>query len=148
LKEAINMSFSADTKIKVMQGIKRADEIRIGDHIEVYAGEILTVDNIFTGNDEMVFCIITENDMVTKVSRGHAMKLYSSENPDGRKISAKKLNRGDILMTPNGNVTVKYCDEVPYNNAVYNFTFSERQTPQYIEADGFWSGDFNAQNRE
>jgi hypothetical protein len=139
--------FSADAKIKVVQGIKRADEIRIGDQIEVYAGEILTVDNIYTGNDETIFCIITENDMVTKVSGGHAMKLYSSDNPDGVKISAGKIKPGDILMTPSGNVTVKYCDEVPYNNTVYNFTFAERQTPQYIEADGFWSGDFNAQNK-
>jgi hypothetical protein len=142
------MSISADTKIKTAMDIKRADEIRVGEQIEVYSGEILTVDNIFTGNNEMIFCIVTENDRITKVSGDHAMKLYSSENPDGEKISAKKLNRGDILMTPNGNVTVKHCDEVPYNNTVYNFTFAERETPQYVEADGFWSGDFNAQNKE
>jgi hypothetical protein len=140
--------FSADAKIKVSNGIKRADEIKIGDLIEVYSGEILTVDNIYTGEDEMIFCIVTENGMVTKVSGGHAMKLYSSENPDGKKISAVNIKPGDILMTPNGNVTVEYCDEVPYNNTVYNFTFAERKTPQYIEADGFWSGDFYAQNKD
>jgi hypothetical protein len=138
--------FSADAKIKVMQGTKRADEIKIGDKIEVYAGEILTVENIYTGEDETIFCIVTENNLVTKVSGGHAMKLYSSDNPDGVKIAAANIKPGDVLMTPNGNVTVKHCDEVPYGNTVYNFTFAEHKTPQYIEADGFWSGDFMAQN--
>jgi hypothetical protein len=138
--------FSADAKIKVVNGIKRADEINVGDKVETYSGEILTVHNIITGTDEMIYCIVTESGMVTKVSAGHAMKLYSSDNPDGVKIAAGNIKPGDVLMTPNGNVTVKHCDEVPYGNTVYNFTFAERQTAQYIEADGFWSGDFHAQN--
>jgi hypothetical protein len=138
--------FSADAKIKAVSGIKRADEIKIGDQIEVFSGEILTVENIYTGEDEMIFCIVTESGMVTKVSGGHAMKLYTSDNPDGKKIAAAKIKPGDVLMTPDGNVTVKHCDEVPYGNTVYNFTFAERKTPQYIAADGFWSGDFFAQN--
>jgi hypothetical protein len=144
-KTATCPCFSADTKIRTVRGIKRADEIRIGELIEVYSGEILSVDNIYTGNDEMIYCIVTENGMVTKVSGSHAMKLYSPENSDGKKISAANLQRGSILMTPNGNATVRGCDKVPYGRTVYNFSFAERQTPQYIEADGFWSGDFHAQ---
>jgi hypothetical protein len=142
----ITCCLSADAKIKVMQGIKRADQIQIGDVVEVYGGELLTVENIYTANEVMIYCIITENDMITKVSGSHAMKLYSSENPDGVKISAANIYPGSVLMTPNGTVTVRHCDKVPYNNTVYNFSFAERGTPQYIEADGFWSGDFHAQN--
>ena len=81
-----------------------------------------------------------------KVSSGHAMKLYCENRPNGKKIPVGKNKKGDILMTPNGNVEVESVDEETYNDKVYNFEFEEEKTPNYVEANGFWSGDFNAQN--
>lgn len=138
--------YAADTLIKTTKGCKKACEIKRGDKIPVYSGKILTVSQIYIGDDKWICNIKTIDNKSIRVSGSHAMKLYCESNPDGKKISAGRIKKGDILMTPNGNVKVDSVETEAYNDKVYNFEFEEEKTPNYIEANGFWSGDFNAQN--
>lgn len=138
--------FAADTMIKTIDCTKKVCEIKMGDKLPVYGGKILTVSSIYVGEDKWIYNIKTTDEKSIKVSGGHAMKLYCEDKPNGKKIPAGKIKKGDILMTPNGNVEVESVDEETYNDKVYNFEFEEEKTPNYVEANGFWSGDFNAQN--
>lgn len=138
--------YAADTLIKTTEGNKRANEIKRGDKIPVYGEKTLTVSQIYIGDDKWIYNIKTIDNRSIRVSGSHAMKLYCESNPDGKKISAGRIKKGDILMTPNGNIEVYSVETEAYNDKVYNFEFEEEKTPNYIEANGFWSGDFVAQN--
>lgn len=138
--------YATDTLIKTINGVKKACEIQIGDKLPTYSGKILTVSQIYVGEDKQICKIKTIDNKSIRVSGSHAMKLYSENKPDGKKISAGRIKKGDILMTPNGNVEVTSAEIEAYNDKVYNFEFAEEKVPNYIEANGFWSGDFKAQN--
>ena len=76
------------------------------------------------------------------------MKVYDEKNPHGRRAAARRLNKGDKLMTPYGTCDVSNVTIEAYNDFVYNFIFAEETVPNYIEANGYWSGDFYAQNEK
>ncbi|MBR6123944.1 hypothetical protein IKQ19_10200 [Candidatus Saccharibacteria bacterium] len=138
--------YAADTLITTTEGTKKASEIKRGDKLPTYSGKILTVSQIYVGEDKWICKIKTIDNKSIRVSGSHAMKLYSENKPDGKKISAGRIKKGDFLMTPNGKVEVTSAEIEAYNDKVYNFEFAEEKVPNYIEANGFWSGDFNAQN--
>ncbi|MDR1689992.1 MAG: hypothetical protein LBS21_15505 [Clostridiales bacterium] len=138
-----------ETLIKTADGYaKRADEINIGDKLTSYGGKILTVSDILTGEDDEIYKIETKDGNSIRVSGGHAMKVYSETNPDGKRVIAKRISIGDKLISPFGLREVTAVFAEAYEDTVYNFIFEEEKTPNYIEANGFWSGDFYAQNEE
>lgn len=138
--------YAADTQIVTINGVKKAYEIKEGDKIPVYGGKTLTISEVYVGNDKWIYNIKTTDKKSIRVSGGHAMKLYCANNTNGKKISVEDIKKGDLLMTPEKNVEVESVTVEAYNDKVYNFKFKEEQTPNYIEANGFWSGDFVAQN--
>ncbi len=138
--------YAADTLITTTKGRKKACEIIRGDKLPTYSGKILTVSEVIIGDEKWICNIKTTDNKSIRVSSGHAMKLYCENKPDGRKISAVNIKKGDILMTPEGNVEVASVEKEAYNDKVYNFEFMENAVPNYIVANGFWSGDFVAQN--
>ncbi|MDR2547862.1 MAG: hypothetical protein LBC96_10270 [Lachnospiraceae bacterium] len=138
---------AADTLIMMADGSqKRADNIRIGDQLSVYGGKTLTIADILTGNDTEILSITTTDGRNIKVSNGHAMKMDDAVVSDGVRVIAAKLKPGDRLMTPGGICEVALVSVLPYDDMVYNFIFMDEDEPNYIEANGFWSGDFYAQN--
>jgi intein/homing endonuclease len=138
--------YAADTLINTVDGTKQACEIRKGDKLPVYGGKVLTISSVITGNDRAIFRITTTDGRSIRVSGGHAMKMYSESRPDGKKIAAARLKKGDRLMTPDNVVEISSVEIEEYNDKVYNFTFEEDHSANYIMANGFWSGDFHAQN--
>ncbi len=137
-----------EVQIKMADGfVKRADEIRIGDRLSAFGGKNLTVADVVTGKESEMFKIETADGNSIRVSGGHAMKVYDEKNPHGRKVTARHLSKGDKLMTPYGTCDVSNVTVEPYNDMVYNFTFTDT-APNYIEANGYWSGDFYAQNEK
>ena len=74
------------------------------------------------------------------------MLVVDEAAPSGRRAAASQLQAGDKLMTPDGVSVISEVVTEPYNDMVYNFVFECEENPNYIEADGFWSGDFYAQN--
>lgn len=139
--------FAADTIIKTTNGEKKASEIKRGDKLPVYGGKILTISAVYVGEEKSIYNIKTTDKKSIKVSGGHAMKLYCKDCPDGKRVSAVSLKKGDLLMTPEKVVEVESVDVEAYNDKVYNFEFEEEKSPNYIKANGFWSGDLNAQNK-
>lgn len=143
--------FARETLIKTADGmLKRADAIIIGDKIAVFGGGIRTVSNVYTGRDSEIYTIKTVDGGYIRVSGGHAMKAYAEDKPRGVRVSAAKLKTGDKLMTRGGTAEVAGVEIEPYNDMVYNFEFEgefEAETEAtYIEANGYWSGGFKAQN--
>lgn len=141
--------FAKDTQIKIADGsLKRADQIRTGDHIPALGGRTLTVADILTGEDPEIIRIMTKDGKSIRVSDGHAMLVVDEAAPAGRRMAAGRLQPGDRLMTPEGVSVISEVVTGPYNDTVYNFTFEGEENPNYVEADGFWSGDFYAQNEK
>ena len=138
--------YAADTLIMTADGEKKACDIKKGDKIPVYGGKILTVYEVFTGNDKYICNIRTTDGRSLRVSNSHAMKLYSEKYPNGKKISAARLKKGDLLMATEGVLEVESVKTEEYNDMVYNFEFEEEKNSNYIMANGFWSGDIAAQN--
>ncbi|MDR0986963.1 MAG: hypothetical protein LBL98_04630 [Ruminococcus sp.] len=138
--------FAEDVKIKLASGeIRRADQICVGDIVKTGDGYSATVGNVYTGTDEHIMVIVTENDRVTRVSLSHPMCTNLYENTFR---AAKDLRPGDKLIQEDGSETViRHIDKVPYGRKVYNFSFNEYEDEGCaILGDGIWSGDFIAQN--
>ncbi len=126
---------------------KRADKIQIGDKLVAMGGKTLTVANILTGIDSQILNIETGENNI-RVSGGHAMWVYDDATPNGKRKTARHLKKGDKLLSPHGTFEITNIKPEPYNDTVYNFIFEEEETANYIEANGYWSGDFYAQNEE
>lgn len=141
--------FAKDTLIRIADGsTKRAEQIEAGAQIRVRGGAMLTVSEILTGEDEEIVRIVTKDGKQTRVSGGHAMLVKDGDTPKGRRMAAGRLQIGDQLMTPDGVSEVSEVITEPYHDTVYNFIFDGEEKPNYMEADGFWSGDFHAQNEK
>lgn len=139
--------FAKDTLIRTADGSsKRADQIKSGDQIPALGGRTLTVTEILTGEDPEIIRIVTKDGKRIRVSGGHAMLVVDEATPSGRRAAASQLQAGDKLMTPDGVSVISEVLTEPYNDMVYNFVFGGEENHNYIEADGFWSGDFYAQN--
>jgi len=138
--------YSKETLIRTSGGeLKRADEIEVKDRLLGFGGKTLTVETVLSGDDNEIYQIKTIDGRQISVSGGHAMLLYD-ETPIGRRIPAAKLKKGDKLMTIDGFSEITDINVKAYDGKVYNFIFEGETTPNYLEADGFWSGDFYAQN--
>ena len=138
--------YATDTLIQTVDGLKKACDIKEGDKLPVYGDKILTISDVYVGEDKWICHIKTTDQKSIRVSADHAMKLYCENKSNGKKIPAGRIKKGDILMVPEGTVEVESVDIEAYNDKVYNFQFKEEKTPNYINANGFWSGDINAQN--
>lgn len=141
--------FARDTLIRTADGsTKQADQIVSGDRIPALGGKMLTVADILTGEETEIIRIVTEEGNRTRVSGGHAMLVNDDAAPEGRRVPAGRLQAGDQLMTPYGVSVISEVVVESYNDTVYNFIFDGEVKPNYIEADGYWSGDFYAQNEK
>ena len=129
---------------------KRADEIKIGDKLAVMGQKFLTVEEILTGEDSQIMNIQTSDGRHISVSGGHAMWACTAleKEGSGKRIVARKLKKGDWLLSPDGKAKITEITVEPYQGNVYNFIFKEEKHPNYIKANGFWSGEFYAQNAQ
>lgn len=139
--------YAKETLIRTEDGsCKRANEIRIKDRIPVFGDRILEVKDILKGMDPTIFKIMTADGNSIRVSGGHAMKVYNENHWKGKRVTARALKPGDRLMMPNGTAEITEVIEEPYEDYVYNFIFEDEDCGNYLEANGYWSGDFYAQN--
>ena len=132
-----------DAQIKLADGShKRADAIMIGDRLIAYGNKILTVNNIYYGDEEELVSVKTDCGHHICVSEGHPL-LWE----DGTDVNAASLSVGDKILAESGlPVTVTEITKVPYNDQVYNFSFEGENQGNYVVADGLYSGDLFAQN--
>lgn len=127
---------------------RRADEINIGDKLPAMGDKLLTVEEILTGEDRQIMKIQTSDGRHICVSGGHAMWACTDSEKEGcgKRVVARELKKGDWLLAPDGKAQITEITVEPYQGNVYNFIFKEEKLPNYIKANGFWSGEFYAQN--
>lgn len=136
--------YARNTQIRLEDGTtKPAENIKPGDRLPCHGGKILTVDNIFTGDEQTLVQVKTDNGGIINVSFGHPML---QENGEG--IPAEMLVPGNKIMLADGTLTevtsvgTTCCD----GGIVYNFSFEGENEGNYIVANDYYSGDFYAQN--
>jgi hypothetical protein len=132
--------FAFDTQITLEDGSRKAaDRIQAGDKIHTWDGSA-TVQNVVMGTDKEIIKISVEGRAI-RLSPTHP--LLTSEG----RISAGAVKPGDVLLTENGSATVISAEIEAYGKTVYNFALeSGRNHGEFLIADGFWAGDFQAQN--
>jgi hypothetical protein len=138
--------FAEDVRIMLGDGrLERADHIRVGDIVKTAVGRNATVSNVFDGMDDDIYVIITEDDIVLRVSDNHPMSTNIYENTFR---AAQDFRPGDKLIGEDGSETnIRHIDRVPYGGKVYNFAFEEfPEEGCAILGNGIWCGDLIAQN--
>lgn len=149
MKTQINSGccYARETLVRTAEGIeKRVDEIRIGDKLRGFGNKTLTVENIYSGCENLICKITTNDGNHIRATMGHAMKLFDENSREGNITMAANLIVGTMLMSTEGTQEVNSIFIEPYDDTVYNFTFINENEPNYIEANGLWAGDFFAQN--
>ncbi len=134
--------FGKDVRIMLAdKSEKYAGNIKIGDQLLGFDGQVLTVDNVLTGFDTEIYLIKTQNGGEIKVSGGHPMMC------EGKCIRASRIKAGDQLNLADGSLSeVVSVEMIEYNDMVYNFTFEGVENGVYIIANGFYTGDLRMQN--
>lgn len=146
-KQNIKCCYAKETLIRMYDGrCVRAEHIRCGDKIIGFGGKVLTVSEIFKGYESEIYRIYTEDSDGIGVTGAHAMKVFDGQLSEGRRVFARELKVGDELMTTGDIRKVVAVVVEKYDDIVYNFMFEGGNKSNYIEANGYWAGDFGAQN--
>ena len=137
--------FARDTEIKLADGrMIRADEIKIGERLACYSGKSLTVTDILTGEEKKIYHIKTRNGAEIKLTSGHILL-----RGDNDRVAVSVLSPGDKIMTENKTLTdIISVEEINYKGMVYNFMFEGEHEGNFLIANGFFAGDFYAQNMQ
>ncbi|MCM1166891.1 MAG: Hint domain-containing protein [Lachnospiraceae bacterium] len=130
--------FANDTLIRMENGKSLPiEQIKVGDKVMTKDGDMRSVSEIVTGNEEQLVYIETSGANHIRVSRDHPMLTT-----DGM-IKAEELTAGTILVTANGNESIESLYLVDYNNTAYNLRLDSSGV---LIANNFYAGDFEAQN--
>lgn len=136
--------YGKDTQILLADGsTRRANEIRVGDYMSCYGGKMLNVSDIFCGQEPNLFRVEVDCGNSICVSAGHPMLLAGGE---GKAVETLTVGE-ELLLEGQARAKVTSISSVEYNDTVYNFTFRDEDDGNYLIADGFYSGDFYAQNK-
>lgn len=131
--------FAKDVRITMADGsVKTAEQIRAGDMVSTKENGAQRVTEVVTGQEERLVYIET--------SRGDRIRV-SGEHPvlsDTGLVRADELTAGTILVTESGLASIESLYYVEYGDRVYNFSLEKEST---LLANGFYAGDFAAQNR-
>lgn len=121
---------------------KRVDQLKPGDKVLTADGSAATLADMAVGEDDRILRIRASAGEV-RLTEGHPVMLA-----DGSIKAAGCLRQGDMLKTPAGTSQVLEVTQEPYQGMVYNPVFEESgREGLYILANGFYCGDYNAQNR-
>lgn len=129
---------AADTQVAMADGgIKRADEIKIGDQVLGLDGKSHQVINISKGPEPVLYRIETKSRQI-RLSAMHSVALEAEMLP------AKEVRAGMKIMTQDGLEIIQAVTCCPYNGLVYNFMFQEETV---LYGDGIAIGDYALQQR-
>jgi len=135
--------FARDTPVRLSCGTdKRMDELKPGDKVVSSGGHCVTFTENVSGEEEKIFRIKTENGEI-RLTGGHPVMMN-----DGTTLCAGYIKPGDVLKGPYEGHTVLESKEENYNDTVLNPVFRESGVNGlYILTNGFYCGDYNAQNK-
>ena len=130
--------FAKDTYITMAGGSRKmVCEVRPGEQVRTRGGSC-KVEDLIQGPEERLFLIRTARGNEIRLTENHP--LLTTE---GMKM-AKDLTWGSILEMEYGRDTIEELHLVEYHDTVYSLLLADEAL---LIADGFFAGDFKAQNR-
>lgn len=130
--------FAGDTLITMADGSKKKiREIEPGEEVKTRDGSCRAED-VIQGPAERLFLIRTSKGKQIRLTEDHPLLTA-----DGLKM-AKDLTWGDILAMEYGRDAIEELHLITYGDTVYSLLL-ERE--ELLIADGFFAGDFSAQNK-
>lgn len=131
--------FHKDTLIKMADGNeKHIRDIATGDTVLSGDGQPQRVTQIYTGQEENLVCLETEDGKQLLVTEGHPVRTA-----DGI-VRARDIRAGTKLVTyGGGRSAVRFAYITPYNDTVYNLELEESKE---LISEGILTGDFTMQN--
>lgn len=127
----------ADGSRKNVQDVKVGDVVRTDNN-----GSTATVENIWSGIDQRMIVIETENHDRTIISTAHLV-----ETADGL-LEAAELNAGMQVMTEKGLCKILFLYDIAYNDTVYNLQLSVPEGTGRFFAGGILVGDAGAEKEQ
>ena len=106
--------------------------------------------------DEKTTQILVNSKLLTKTFESNILNvdkdpilssLYAGNLDEIKLILSHPKHAYDILFIKDFYEKYQHGNFIRFDNQ-YNFIFENESTPNYIEANGYWSGDFYAQNQE
>lgn len=130
--------FAKDTHITMADGSeKMVCEIRPGEQVRTRNGNC-KVEDLIQGPEERLVLIRSVKGNVIRLTENHP--LLTTE---GIKM-AKDLTWGSILEMEYGRDAIEELHMVEYHDTVYSLLLADEE---FLIADGYFAGDFKAQNR-
>ena len=121
---------------------QRMDLLRPGDRLVTALGTAATVADMAVGEEDYILRVTASWGSI-RLTAGHPVMLA-----DGSVKGAGRLEPGDLLKTPSGSARVLEVRQEAYRGRVYNPVLEESgREGMYILAEGFFCGDYHAQNR-
>lgn len=135
--------YARDTLISLVDGSnKRIDMLKAGDKVLALGGGSVTCADLVSGEENEIFVINTDKGSI-RLTGGHPLMLE-----DGNTIIAAELKPGDAVKTAGSSGIVSDVFIEVYDDMVFNPVFEESGPDGlFIIANGFYCGDFNAQNK-
>lgn len=136
--------YGRDTIIQMADGtFRRIDDIRVYERLLCYGDKMLKIGDVITGYEANLFRVETDCGNIICVSKGHPMLLADGK---GKVVEALTIGE-ELLMHGQAHAKVTSISCVEYNDNVYNIIFSDGDDGNYLIANGFYAGDFRAQNK-
>lgn len=127
-----------DTKLTMADGtLKEAQFVTMEDSLMDYQGRACQITNIYSGPQDEIQEIKTDSGKHLKITKDHT--IFSEKGL----IPATELSVGMKIRTKDGLETVVQCEEVEYQDTVYNFKFDKTTV---LIGNGIFIGDYILQN--
>ena len=137
--------FAPETRVRLAgegELWQRMDLLRPGDRLVTALGTAATVADMAVGEEDYILRVTASWGSI-RLTAGHPVMLA-----DGSVKGAGRLEPGDLLKTPSGSARVLEVRQEAYRGRVYNPVLEESgREGMYILAEGFFCGDYHAQNR-
>lgn len=131
--------FHKQTRIKMADGSEKPIcEIVIGDIVQTGNGQPQRVKQIYSGYEEELICLQTEDGMEMSVTAGHPVRTA-----DGVLRAENIRPQSELVAFDGSRHAVKFAFVCPYDDVVYNLELDE---PKELIANGILAGDFVMQN--
>lgn len=131
--------FHKQTRIKMADGSEKCIcDIAVNDTILSGDGQPQRVVQVYTGHEEELVCLETEDEKQLLVTAGHPVRTA-----DGI-VCARDIRAGNELVTYDGSKSkVRFVYPYAYNDTVYNL---ELESSKELISEGILTGDFIMQN--
>jgi hypothetical protein len=126
-----------DTKITMEDGSAvEISRLKVGDIVQDEAGELLSIVDIYSGNEKLITLLETAGGKKVLLTGGHPVATARGVIP------ASILTAGDMVKTVDGYEAIRDLRILDYNDKAYGLKFAD---PHMIPCNGIILGDVGTQ---